>query len=110
MKLKMMLLGAALALCSVLGGCATSGQIAQVPDYTKEIGIACSAVSASFKVIRIANDAGKITKVQQDQVLAATKVTDPICGADKAPTLTSVAYDGFLQAVAVLQGIAAKAH
>jgi hypothetical protein len=77
----------------------TAVAVPQGDLYAKEIASACAAVTAAHKLITVANDAKKVTYAQQQVVRRSLLVTDPICGSPVPPTLTTVAYTGFMNAV-----------
>lgn len=100
-----LLAGLALALAGCEGCSTTGGQTTE-----QSIATACAARATAVESLVVANDAGKLTAIQQTQVLRAIKSTEPVCNpADgKIPTLDAVKLEAFNSAVLILQSLVLK--
>lgn len=74
-----------------------------ISTQKQQIEVACASTAAATKVLTVANDSGKLTESQQDQVLKALSVTTPICAASAVPTLDDIKSVAFMRAVDMLR-------
>jgi hypothetical protein len=81
-------------------GCSTTGGLT---TDTQKIEASCASVSSALQVLAVASERGQLPADVAQQVVKATAVTNPVCTADEIPTLDSVKYRAFQQAVGVLQ-------
>lgn len=89
---------------STLVACTTIGEPA---DYARKVDYSCATAATAINILTVANKAGKLDVDQQRGVLAATRVTTPICGAATRPTLTEVEMNLLISATTLLQTRAA---
>lgn len=93
-----------IALAFALVGC----QAGSVSTDIQKIETACVASSAAIKVLTEADRADKLSAAQEEQVLHAISLINPICTPPDPQTLDSVKQQAFLDAVALLEARAAK--
>lgn len=99
---KTMFAGLALALAAC-GGVATTSSTPQ-----QQVAAGCATAAAAIKSLTLANQFGKLSDDQQDAVLRAIGVTNPICAAPHPPTLDALKLLAFQQAIAILAAQAAE--
>lgn len=90
---------------SACGGC--SG-VATTSTSQQQVATGCATASAAIKSLTLANQFGKLSDDQQDAVLRAIGVTNPICAAPNPPTLDALKLLAFQQAIAILTAQAAE--
>lgn len=101
----------AFALSLMLSACASTGtKMPTNAQVATNIEYACASASTANKVLAAANDAGKLSSDQQQQVLKANFAISPVCGAPDAPTLDSIKMAAFMKAVSLLQTAAAQSR
>jgi hypothetical protein len=74
----------------------------------QKIEASCASASASIKVLSAAASAGQLSPAQMSGVIAGAETIEPVCSAKDPPTLDSVKYEAFRQAVAELGSLAAQ--
>lgn len=95
-----------MVLFAILSGCAS--QSVSLTDLgfsagTDQIERGCVIASAAIKALTVANNAGNLSPAQQDRVLRAIGLIDPICKSPAPPTLDASGQSAFLAAVHALQ-------
>lgn len=99
MKNKLM----ALMLSLTLAACASIGtQPSTSMAQNKQIKIACASISTSIKTLHAADMAGKLSAANKAQVNKALAISNPVCLAPKAPTLSDLELQALQQASALL--------
>lgn len=101
--IKRLSLAASLAM---LSACATLG----ITTDAQRIATACASASASIKMLVAARDLGYMTDEQAAGARIAIAAINPICSADKAPTLDDAKMGAFLGAINALQLAATQAQ
>lgn len=89
-----------LALCA-LSGCTTLSNALQ-SNTTKTIEETCTAVGGAVQVLAIAEHQGKLNTTTVNAVDSLIAVTEPICTAQNAPSLSSAELTVFTQAATQL--------
>lgn len=74
----------------------------------QKIATACASASAAMKVLIAANEAGKLSEVQQSVILRAIDIAAPICAAEESPTLDDVRHQAFVGAITALTAAAVE--
>lgn len=88
--------------------CASLAACSSIQTQEQKIAVGCATVSASIRVLAVANDNGKIDPLQRVMIGNAIDLVTPICAAEKAPTLDSLSLEKFASAVTTLQGMAVR--
>jgi hypothetical protein len=84
------------------------GTVATTNTVPQQVATGCATASAAIKSLTLANQFGKLSDDQQDKVLQAISVTNPVCAAPTPPTLDALKLLAFQQAIARLAAEAAE--
>lgn len=96
-----------LALVMVTAGFTSCASMGFNTDLQK-IEASCATASGAMKILATNDNLHKLPAATQDAVIKAVGVISPTCTQNDPPTLDSIKYQAFQQAIAVLTGAQAK--